>query len=168
MMQKERDKIETGLRKSVVLIGLSISIPVVLGILVGQLVLTNIQTSSASNAGPLIFIVILLVPAVAVTTLLLLRWVGTRFHKHSLKAVPITLTTLLSLFLVLQKVFDLFNSLIGGLVGYAVALASLVVISIFITTITIFVWTAPKLSGVIKLVVLLLCIGIAAAIFYLA
>lgn len=168
VMQKERDKIQIGLRKSVVLIGLSISIPVILGILVGQLVMVNLQTGGVSNGGPIIFIVFLLIPTVTVTTILLLKWVSTRFQKHSLRALPITLTTLLSLFLVLQKIFDLFDYLIGGLVGYSVALAATVLISILISTVTIFIWTKPRLSGLIKLAVLLGFVGVAAAVFYLA
>jgi hypothetical protein len=164
-MQIERDKIQTGLRKSVILIGLGISMPLVLGILLGQLFLAF---ATPSTVYTFIFIVIILSLALLITTVILLRWVAERFQKHSIRALPITLTTLLCLFLVVQRTFDLFDGLVGGIVGYAVALAALPVIGILIATITIFAWTSPKLSWVLKLLVIFVFLGVSTAIFYLA
>jgi hypothetical protein len=163
-LEADRNKIQTGLRTSVILIGLSISLPVVFGILLGQFAMTN---TTVSDGVTLAFTLALLGVSVAVITFLLLKWVGGRFQKHSVRALPITLTTLGSLVLVVQKIFNLMNSLIGGLAGYAVAVVAVVVTGILITTISIFVWTSPKLPGLIKILVLLLFLGSAAAVFYL-
>jgi hypothetical protein len=163
-LEDERNTIQTGLRKSVILIGLSISLPVVFGILLGQFAMTN---TTIGDGVTLAFVLALLGVTVAVTTLLLFKWVRARFQKHSVRAIPIVLTTLGSLLLVTQKVFSLTNNLIGGLVSYAAALTGLIVIGILITTITIFVWTSPKLPALVKLCVLLLFLGGAAAVFYL-
>jgi hypothetical protein len=163
-LEADRNKIQTGLRTSVILIGLSISLPVVFGILLGQFAMTN---TTVSDGVTLAFTLALLGVSVAVITFLLLKWVGGRFQKHSVRALPITLTTLGSLVLVVQKIFNLMNSLIGGLAGYAVAVVAVVVTGILITTISIFVWTSPKLPGLIKILVLLLFLGSAAAVIYL-
>ena len=77
-------------------------------------------------------------------------------------------TTLLCLFLVIQKVFNLFDGLVGGFVGYGAALIALLVIGILIATVTIFVWTSPKLPRLVALLVLLAFLGGTAAVFYLA
>jgi hypothetical protein len=164
-LQAKLDSIQTGLRKSVVLIGLSVSMPVVLGILLGQLFIAN---ATPEKVYTFIFLVIILTLALLVTTIVLYKWVGERFQKHGVRALPVTLTTLLTLFLIIQKVFDLFNTIVGGLLGYAVALVSLPIISIIIATITIFVWTAPKIHPLAKVFILLAFVGIGSAIFYLA
>jgi len=164
-LQKERDTIQLGLRKSVALIGISIAMPVVLGILLGQLFMTN---ANPDKVYFFIFIVIILTLILLGITIGLLRWVGAQFQHYSIRALPITLTILLCLFLVVQKVFDLFNSLIGGIAGYVVSLAALPVISIFIATITIFIWTAPKIHPLAKMFILFLFVGVAAGVFYLA
>ncbi|HEY8992907.1 MAG TPA: hypothetical protein VIM37_03615 [Candidatus Microsaccharimonas sp.] len=160
----ERNKIQTGLRKSSVLIGLSISLPVVFGILIGQFAMTNTTIADGITAA---FVLAGLGVVVLLLTFLLLKWVGARFQKHSVRALPITLTTLLSLFLVTQKVFDYSNKIVGGIIGYAAALGSLVVIGIVIATILIFTWTSPKLPALLKMVALLLFLGAAAYIYYL-
>ena len=159
-----RNKIQTGLRTSVIPIGLSISLPVIFGILLGQFAMTN---TTIADGVTLAFILALLGVSVAVITFLLLKWVGGRFQKHSVRALPIILTTLGSLVLVIQKVFNLAGSLIGGLVGYAVAIGAIIIIGIFISTISIFVWTSPKLPALVKILVLLLFLGSAAAVFYI-
>ena len=161
-MEDERNKIQTGLRTSVVLIGLSISLPVVFGILLGQFAMTN---TTISDGVTLAFALAAMGFIVAVITFLLLKWVGGRFQKHSVRALPITITTLGSLLFIIQKIFNLTNSLIGGIIGYVVALGSLVIIGIIITTITIFVWTSPKLPPMFKICVLLLFLSGSAAIF---
>jgi hypothetical protein len=165
VMEDERNKIQTGLRKSVVLIGLSISMPVVFGILVGQLAMSQTNLSDGITFA---FLLAASGIVLLIMTFLMFKWVGKRFQKHGVRALPITLTTLLTLFLVIEKVFNLTNSLIGGIIGYATALVGLVVISIIVATILIFVWTSPKLPGIIKIIILFLFLGAAAAVYYLA
>lgn len=164
ILKTERDKIQTGLRKSIVLIGLSISLPIVFGILVEQLGMAKVDLINAYSS---IFLLLGLGITGVLTTFLLLKWVSRRFHKHNLRALPITLTTLLTLFLVIQKVFDLTNNLIGGLIGYAVGLAGIVLLSIVIAGILIFAWTSPKLPGLAKLIVLLLFLVVGGVVFRL-
>jgi hypothetical protein len=163
-LEEERNKIQTGLRKSSVLIGLSISLPVVFGILLGQFAMTDTTIADGITAA---FTLAGLGVLVLILTFLLLKWVGKRFQKHSVRALPITLTTLLSIFLVTEKLFNYANTLIGGIVGYAVALGSLVVIGIVVTTVLIFVWTSPKLHALLKIAALLLFLGGSAFVYYL-
>jgi len=165
ILQAERDKISLGLRKSIVLIGLNVSLPIILGILLIQLIISN---TTPDKVNTLIFIVILLGLGLVILTIVLLKWVVDRYQKYSIRALPITLTTLLSLFLVLQKIFDLFQELVGGLIGYGLALAALVITSILISAISIFVWTSAKIHPIAKLIVLMAFVGVAAAIYYLA
>lgn len=164
-LQADLDKIQTGLRKSSVLVGLSVSLPVVLGILLGQYVFSSTELAIA---GPLLFVFIMLGLLLVITTIVMFMWVGKRFQKHGVRALPVTLTTLLTLFLVLQKIFDLCENLIGGRIGYGVALISLLVVSIIIATITIFVWTSPKIHPLAKVFILLGFVGVGSVIFYLA
>jgi hypothetical protein len=165
MLQKEREKIVLTLRRSSLLVGISVSLPVVVGIVLGQFFMTHV---TLKNAIPFLFLIIFGFGGLLGMTIALLRWVGKTFNDHNIRALPITLTTLLCLFLVLQRVFDLFDGLIGGLIGYVAALGALVLIGIVIATITIFVWTIPKLSGLAKLIILVAFIGVSSAIFSLA
>lgn len=167
-MEEKRYKAQTGLRKSSVLIGFGISMPVVLGILLEQLIISQLHVGDVSQAGPLIFIIILLIPCFLVATLIILKQVTERFHAYSIRALPITFTTLLSLLLISPKVFGLSEQLIGGTVGYGIGLVTLVIASILISTVTIFVWTIPKVSGIAKLLVLTAFLACASAVFYLA
>jgi hypothetical protein len=155
MLQKEREKIVLTLRRSSLLVGISVSLPVVVGIVLGQFFMTHV---TLKNAIPFLFLIIFGFGGLLGMTIALLRWVGKTFNDHNIRALPITLTTLLCLFLVLQRVFDLFDGLIGALV----------LIGIVIATITIFVWTIPKLSGLAKLIILVAFIGVSSAIFSLA
>jgi hypothetical protein len=165
VLQDKRNTIVLDLRKSAILIGLSISLPVAIGIVLAQFFMTHV---SLKNAIPILFLIILGIGGFFALTFALLKWVGTRFQRHNIRALPITATTLLSLALVAQRVFGLFEGLIGGLIGYSVALVALVAIGIIIATTSIFVWTSPKLSWIIKILVLFVFLGSAAAILYLA
>lgn len=166
-LKKERDKIQTGLRKSSVLIGLNITLPVILGILLGQLAMARSGINPA-DAMAMEFLLLFLLAALVGITYALFKWVGKTFHNHTVQALPIIFTTLLCLLLVIQKVFNLSDGLVGGLVGYGAALVALLVIGILIATITIFVWTSPKLPRLVALLVLLVFLGGAVAVFYLA
>jgi hypothetical protein len=164
-MKKERDDIRKGLRKSSIQIGLAISLPVTIGILFGQYTLTNNLTA---NTGALIFILIAVGILLLLLVFILFRYVFMTFQNYSLRALPITLTTLGSIFFVTQRVFNLFNGLIGGLRGYAVGLLSLIVIGIIITSISIFAWTSPKIHPLLKGLILVVFLVVAATIGFLA
>lgn len=164
-LKAERDKIQTGLRKSAVLIGLCVSLPIALGILLGKLAISKVDSVDVT---PVLFLLGLLGIGLLIMTIVLLKWVEERFQRHSIRALPITLTTLLSLLLVTQKEFAFFESTIRGLAGYVAALVALIAIAIVIVTVTIFAWTSPKLSSVIKTLILLVFLGAATIVFYLA
>ncbi|RWZ78634.1 MAG: hypothetical protein EOT05_02690 [Candidatus Microsaccharimonas sossegonensis] len=163
--QADLDTIQTGLRKSSILIGLSLSLPIVLGILLWQLAFTS---TVFTIAGPMLFVFIILGLILVIMTIIMFTWVGNRFQKNGVRALPVTMTTLLTVFLVLQPIFNLAKKLINGLGGYGVALALILVVSIVLATITIFIWTAPKIHPLVKVFILLAFVGIGAAIFYLA
>ncbi|HEY8886631.1 MAG TPA: hypothetical protein VIM31_04000 [Candidatus Microsaccharimonas sp.] len=163
-LQAKRDQIILGLRGSAVLVGLAISLPVAIGIVLGQFFMTHVNLK---NAIPIFFLILFGLGGFFALTFVLYKWVGTRFQHHNIRALPITLTTLLSLALIVQKVFDLCIGLIGGLVGYGTALVALVAIGIIIATVSIFIWTSPKLSWILKILVLFVFLGVASAVFYL-
>lgn len=164
--EEERNKLTKGLRKSVVPIGIFLGLPVVFGILIGQIALTGVDPQDPNAMAYVIGMIFAAGIALALT-LGLFRWVGHTFQNHALRALPITLTVLGSLVFLIQKIFDYTNESISGIPGYATALGALIIISIIISTITIFAWTAPKLPAVIKLFVLLLFFGASVGIHYL-
>lgn len=166
-MEEKRYKAQTGLRKSAVLIGLGISMPVVLGMLLEQLIVSQLRTNNIGQIGPFIFIIILLIPCFLVAALIILKHVTKRFHAYSIRALPITFTTLLSLLLISPIVFEMSGQLIGGIVGYGIGLITLIAASILISTVTIFVWTIPKVSGIAKLLVLTAFLACTIAVFSL-
>lgn len=163
-MEKDRHKIISGLRKSAVLIGFCISLPVVLGIILGQLLMTSL---TPNNVMAYVFLMVLFLGGFVLMTFFLYKWVGQTFRIHALRALPITLTTLLSLLFIAMPVFRMAEAHIGGLVGYGVGLLSLLVIGIFIATISIFVWTSAKIHDIGKILVLAIFFGGAVAAAYL-
>lgn len=166
VMEKERNTVTTNLRKSSVLVGICISLPVVLGILIGQLGMTRVGINQA-DAMALSFLLLFLTAGLLLLTYALFKWVEQTFHDHTLKALPISLTVLGSLFFLIRPTFLLTGLHIGGLAGYGVGLLLLLILGIVITTITIFFWTAPKIHPLIKIFVLLLFFGGAVAAAYL-
>lgn len=164
-MKKDRDALTLTLRKSAVLIGLCASLPVVIGIILGQFFMTHL---SIENAMLILFLIIFAVGGFMVLTYVLFKWVGETFHHHNLRALPITLTTLASLVFIIQPLFRVVEHSIGGIVGYSTALLALLFIGIVVATVSIFAWTSPKIHGVFKLLVLLLFFGVSVTIFYLA
>jgi len=164
VLEEERNKVVLGLRKSAVLVGLSISLTVVAGIALGQFFMNFITIENATYALPVIILGLL---GFIALTFLLLRWVTRTFNTHNLRALPITLTTLLSLLFVSRPLFESMNSLVGGITGYVTALASLIVIGIIIAAVSIFVWTSQKIHGIAKILILALFFGAAVAAAYL-
>ena len=164
VLEEERNKVVLGLRKSAVLVGLSISLTVVAGIAIGQFFMNFITIENATYALPVIILGLL---GFIALTFLLLRWVTRTFNTHNLRALPITLTTLLSLLFVSRPLFETMNSLVGGIAGYVAALASLVVIGIIIAAVSIFIWTSQKIHGIAKILILALFFGAAVAAAYL-
>jgi len=164
VLEEERNKVVLGLRKSAVLVGLSISLTVVAGIALGQFFMNFITIENATYALPVIILGLL---GFIALTFLLLRWVTRTFNTHNLRALPITLTTLLSLLFVSRPLFETMNSLVGGIAGYVAALASLVVIGIIIAAVSIFIWTSQKIHGIAKILILALFFGAAVAAAYL-
>ena len=163
-MAKERDKVQISLRGSALRIGLFISLPVVLGIIIGQILMSNVDLK---NAVPILFLVILGILAFLGFTYASLKWVGGEFQKHNLKALPITLTTIVSMALLIPKTFATYDMMFGGLTGYGIGLASLLGVGIVVAGISVFVWSAPRLSGLIKLLVLVLFLGASVTFAYL-
>jgi hypothetical protein len=156
--------VQKGLRKFSVQIGLAISLPVALGILFGQYALSDTITA---NAGALIFILIAAGMILLLLVFVLFRYVFTTFQKYSIRALPITVTTLVSLFLVTQRVFNLFNGLIGGIPGYGVGLLSLILIGIIIAVVTILAWTSPKVHPLAKIFILIVILAVASGVGFL-
>lgn len=165
-MKKERDDVVAGLRKSSVLVGLYVSLPVVLGLILGQLALLRGGMNQA-DAMLFAFLLLFLLAILVGITHALFKWVGKTFHNHTVRALPITLTTLLSLFFLVMPLFRLTGTYIGGPVGYSTALATLLVIGTIITIGSIFVWTSSKLHPLVKILILTLFFGIAVACAYL-
>ncbi|MDB5179992.1 MAG: hypothetical protein JWN12_624 [Candidatus Saccharibacteria bacterium] len=166
-MEKERNNVIAGLRKSSILVGLCMSLPVVLGLLLGQLALIR-DTFNQTDAMILAFLLLFLLAGLLGITYALFRWIGKTFHKHTVRALPITLTTLLSLFFLIMPLFRITGTYIGGVIGYSIALGVLVVIGILITLTSIFTWTAARIHPLAKILILVLIFGVSVAVAYLA
>jgi len=163
-MEKDRHKIISSLRKSALAIGVCISLPVVLGIIIGQILMTSL---TPDNVMVYVCLMILLLGGLSLLTYFLFKWVGQTFRSHALRALPISLTTLLSLLLIAMPLFRITNARIGGLMGYGVGLLSLLIIGIFIATVSIFVWTSAKIHPIGKILILALFLGASIAAAYL-
>lgn len=163
--EKDRSDIIKGLRAASVPIGLFVSIPVVLGILIGQFALTSVPANDP-NAMAYVIGLIFAVGIAGIITVSLFRWVSRTFYNHSLRALPITLTILACVAFLVTPLFALGNTLIGGLAGYAAGLGGILLAGIVISVLSIFVWTMPKLSGVVKLSFLFLLLGVSVAAQY--
>ena len=166
-MKKERDDVVAGLRKSSILVGLYVSLPVVLGLILGQLALIRGDMNQA-DAMLFAFLLLFLLAVVIGISYGLFRWVGKTFHNHTVRALPITLTTLFSLFFLIMPLFRITGTNIGGLAGYSVALVSLLVIGNVITITSIFIWTSARLHPLVKILILALFFGAAVAVAYLS
>ena len=163
-LEEERNQVVRGLRKSAVLVGLSISLTVVVGIALGQFFMNFITIENATYALPVIILGLL---GFIGLTFVLLRWVIRTFNNHNLRALPITLTTLLSLLFASRPLFESMNTFIGGIAGYCAALSSLIILGIIIASVSIFVWTSQKIHGIVKILILALFFGTAVAAVYM-
>ena len=155
-LETKRATVTTNLRKSAILIGLALSIPVALGIIFEQFFTTTVNLV---NAIPILFLIIFGFAGYFALSIHLFKWVAKTFHNHTLRALPISLTTLLCLFLLLRPTFYLTSLHIGGLAGYATGLGALLVIGTLITTISVLVWTSQKLPNIFKILVLVIFFG---------
>ena len=164
ILETKRATVTTNLRKSAILIGLALSIPVVLGIIFEQFFTTTV---SLVNAIPILFLIIFGFGGYFAISIQLFKWVAKTFHNHTLRALPISLTTLLCLFLLIQPTFHQTNLYIGGLAGYATGLGALLVMGTLIATISILAWTSQKLPNIFKILVLIFFVGVSVTGAYL-
>ena len=163
-LETKRSTVTTNLRKSAILIGLALSVPVVLGIIFEQLFTTTV---SLANAILILLLIILGFAGYLALSVHLFKWVAQTFHNHTLRALPISLTTLLCLFLLIKPTFHLTNLYEGGMAGYVTGLAILLVVGTIITTISVLAWTSQKLPNILKIFVLTVFFGLSAAAAYL-
>lgn len=163
-LEKERANVTTDLRKSAILIGLALSIPVVLGIIFEQFFTTTV---SLTNAIPILLLIIFGCAGYLALSVHLFKWVAQTFHNHTLRALPISLTTLLCLFLLIKPTFHLTNLYDGGMVGYVIGLSILLAVGTIITIISVLAWTSQKLPNILKILVLTVFFGLSAAAAYL-
>ena len=159
-MEEDRYRVILGLRKSAALVGVHISLPIVVGIIVYQL-LTNIVTPE--NAIMILFIILIGLGIYVLIAISLFKWVLQKFYMHNLRPAPIVLTTIASISLLIQPLFRITDAGIGGLIGYGVGLVALLLTGTALTTLAILVWTSRKVSGVLKIIFLLCLIGLSAA-----
>jgi hypothetical protein len=160
----ERQRSIRKLRTSSVLIGFYASLPVVVSVIVGQLFMS---TKTVVETYTVVFLVMLGLAAFTGLTFAIYRWIGRTFHAHEMRALPITLTILASLFFIIQPLFRLGDEFIGGLTGYAAGLAGIIVVSIVISVVSVFAWTSSHIPSLVKIVVLLLFFGLSVATAYL-
>ena len=164
-MEKDRQKIIRGLRKSAFLIGASISIPVVISVAIVKFMTTQVNTE---NEIYLVFALVLAFGIFLGITYSMFKWVGQTFRNHNLRAMPITVTTLLCLFFLIMPALRYFSVKPSGLEIYVYSLGSLLVAGILIATISIFVWTTRWIPGLLKILILLAFFGASVAVAYLA
>jgi hypothetical protein len=168
-MEKDRREVITSLRASALRIGMYLSLPVVLGILLGQFSFYRTGPGiNEADAMALAFVILFLFAGWAILTYNLLKRVGETFHKHTLRPLPIVLTTLLSLIFLIRPALHYSNALIGGVGGNVVALVALLITGSIISTITIFAWTTKWIPGLVKILVLLAFFGLSVVAAYLA
>ena len=163
--ETERSDVIKGLRRSSFVIGLFMSLPVVLGILIGQFALTSVPANDP-NAMAYLIGLIFAVGIAAAITFSLFKWVSQTFYNHSLRALPISLAILACIAFLVTPLFSLGGSSVGGLAGYAAGLGGILLTGGIIAVLSIFVWTMPKLSGVVKISFLFLLFGLSVATHY--
>ena len=163
-LETKRSTVTTNLRKSAILIGLALSVPVVLGIIFEQLFTTTV---SLANAILILLLIILGFAGYLALSIHLFKWVAQTFHNHTLRALPISLTTLFCLFLLVRPTFYLTNYLVTGFAGYAAGLATLLVIGTVITTLSILAWTSQKLPDIFKVLVLVIFLSASVASLFI-
>jgi hypothetical protein len=165
-MEKDRQKVITSLRKSSLLIGLAISAPVVAGILLYDFAIVRATLDQATSL-VLAFVLLFAAAIWAIVTYRLFRWIGETFRQHTLKAPPITLTTLLILGFLVRPTFMYFTKHYADITGQIIWLASLLVIGIAVSIVLIFIWTTKWIPGLLKIFILLALFGAAVAVAYL-
>ncbi len=163
-LETKRATVITSLRKSAILVGLAISTPVVLGIIFEQFFTTTVNLK---NAIPILFLIIFGLAGYFALSIHLFKWAARTFHNHTLRALPISLTTVISLLLLIQPTFHLSGLYIGGIAGYAIGLATLLAIGTVIATISVLAWTSQKLPDILKVLVLMVFFGASVASAYL-
>ena len=165
-MEKDRLKVITDLRKSSLLIGIALSVPVVTGILLYEFALVRANMDPSASI-ILAFVLLFAAAAWAIVTFRLFKWVSETFRQHTLRALPTSFTTLLMLVLLIRPVFMYFLPKYQGQWGGIYALSTLLVIGIVVSIIMIFVWTAKWIPALLKITFLLATLGASAAIAYL-
>lgn len=164
-LEAERFAVIKGLRKASFLIGLFMSLPVVLGILIAQFAMTSVPANDP-NAMAYRIGLIFAVGIAALITFSLFKWVSQTFYNHSLRALPISLTILACIAFLVTPLFELGDTYVGGLAGYAIGLGGILLAGSIIAVLSVFIWTMPKLSGIVKLSFLFLLLGLSIAVQY--
>ncbi|MDB5160122.1 MAG: hypothetical protein JWO99_385 [Candidatus Saccharibacteria bacterium] len=166
IMEKDRQKVITSLRKSSFLIGLYTSLPVVTGILLYDFAIVR-ATLDQATALILAFVLLLAAAIWAIISYRLFKWIGETFRQHTLRALPITFTTLLILGFLVRPTFMYFTTHFVDTIGQIIWLASLLVIGVAVSIILIFIWTTKWIPGLLKIFILLALFGAAVAVAYL-
>ncbi|MBC7459693.1 hypothetical protein H7200_03215 [Candidatus Saccharibacteria bacterium] len=168
VLQSARDMQIAGLRRHAAMIGLYIALPFVFGMLILQLALVSVDSLQREGAMLIVFGVVLIGGLYTLITYGLFKRISEIFRLHNLKALPISLTVLISLFIISQPLFTLASNLVGGAGGYITALICVPIISIFLTIGLIYIWTSARVSPLLKLVSLVGIIGVMATIAFIA
>lgn len=162
--QAEQDRVMRRLRRPSLLIGLLTGLPVVGGMILLNFFATNVDVTDRSTLMPLILLAIILLGGYVGMTVSIVKWLHEIYSKHLLKAWPVTVTVVTSMLLVLKPILAQGSERISGIAGYGASIAALLALSTVLVGLLILVWTTPKMSGVVKMVLLLVTIGAAACV----
>jgi len=152
-MEKDRHDIILGLRKPALSLGLAMSVPVILGILLAQLSMSRNELSQ-TDAMALQFLLLFLLASLVWLTYALLKRIGETFRKHTVRASPVVLTTIASLIFLIRPTLRLADNAIGGIAGYYSGLGVLLITGTLLGVTAIFVWTAVKIPALVKVLAL--------------
>ena len=169
LQEDERQKIKAekaenfiaGIRPKAPLIGLLIAVPFILSSILLQLLMLIVGLIVRDNAMVIVFGAILVGLIYTGILIATFKKVIDVFSAHRLRASYVTITILVSIFLVSMPL----SAIIGSLISYIVYLLSITLLSIVLSTVLIYIWTIKNFPSILKIVALLATLTAAALVY---
>jgi len=168
-LKDKRDAEIIGIRPSFALVGFLVALPVIMSIIMVNAIPIVI---AAVTKDPTALAMITAAGGIFVLTAYIflsigcLRRAAAVFSQHGLRASPVILTLLVCLVLAMQPLVFLSKQFVSETWAYPASLAALSVLNIVLAGVLLFIWTSPRVVGVLKITTQFALVAVCAAAYF--
>jgi len=168
VLKDKRDAEVIALRPSFALVGFLVALPVVMSIIMFHVVPIVIAAVTKDSNLAMITAAggIFVLTAYIFLSIGSLKRAGAAFSQHGLKASPVIITLLLCLVLAMQPLAFLADQSVSENWAYTASLVALPALNIVLAGILMFMWTSPRVVGVLKIATQFMLVAVCAGAYF--